>query len=339
MYPGYRLEIPGAHSRDWLVCCLVGAVPDGETIPKFRRDAYSAESSSSQFCRAEGIYFKQLLAGRDFAKLSTARNSFEKQLFKFSAQMKNYVYLIGDLSNGETVVVDGCWDVRGIKRYARNDGMKIKHYVATHYHYDHIGGQVDQEPFKSQNIRLPGLQEFVLGLKKANREKRLNNDSIPALAKPYISNIELEQAAKQTSVPKRFFIPLEDFSTIDIGNTVRLTFRHTPGHSPGSMVILVSKIDADDIPLFMVSGDTLFPGSCGRVDLPESNHVDMWDSLKKLKVSYNDDLLVFPGHGYSKPNTTIGEEKRIGLLGITKSQWMSGRKKKVVDKINVYRKK
>ena len=78
------------------------------------------------------------------------------------------------------------------------------------------------------------------------------------------------------------------------------------------MVILVSKTEAGDIPLFMVSGDTLFPGSCGRVDLPESNHVDMWDSLKKLKVSYNDDLLVFPGHGYSKPNTTIGEEKRIG---------------------------
>ena len=90
------------------------------------------------------------------------------------------------------------------------------------------------------------------------------------------------------------------------------------------MVILVSKTEAGDIPLFMVSGDTLFPGSCGRVDLPESNHIDMWESLKKLKVSYNDDLLVFPGHGYSKPNTTIGEEKRIGLLGITKSQWMSG---------------
>ena len=104
-------------------------------------------------------------------------------------------------------------------------------------------------------------------------------------------------------------------------------------------IILVSKIDADDIPLFMVSGDTLFPGSCGRVDLPESNHVDMWESLKKLKVSYDDDLLVFPGHGYSKPNTTIGEEKRTGLLGINKAQWMSGRKKKVVDKINVYRKK
>ena len=75
--------------------------------------------------------------------------------------MKNYVYLIGDLSNGETVVVDGCWDVRGIKRYALNDCMKIKHYVATHYHYDHIGGQVDQEPFKSQN-KATRLQEFVL---------------------------------------------------------------------------------------------------------------------------------------------------------------------------------
>lgn len=322
-----------------LCMLLTGAVPDGETIPKIRRDASSAESSGSQFCRANGIYFKQLLAGRDFAKLATARNAFEKQMFKFSAQMKNYVYLIGDLSSGETVVVDGCWDVRGIKRYARNDGMKIKHYVATHYHYDHIGGQVDQEPFKSRNLKLPGLNEFVLGLKKTSREKRLNNYSIPALAKPYISDVELERAAKQTSVPEHFFTPLKDLSTIDIGNAVRLTFRHTPGHSPGSIVILVSKTEADDSPLFMVSGDTLFPGSCGRVDLPESNHVDMWESLKKLKASYDDNLLVFPGHGYSKPNTTIGEEKRTGLLGITKAQWMSGRKKKVVDKINVYRKK
>ena len=50
-------------------------------------------------------------------------------------------------------------------------------------------------------------------------------------------------------------------------------------------------------------------------------------NLEKAKLSYNDDLLVFPGHGYSKPNTTIGEEKRIGLLGITKSQWMSAVKK------------
>jgi glyoxylase-like metal-dependent hydrolase (beta-lactamase superfamily II) len=77
-------------------------------------------------------------------------------------------------------------------------------------------------------------------------------------------------------------------------------------------------------PLFMVSGDTLFPGSCGRVDLPESDPVQMWDSLQIVK-GYSDDLVVFPGHAYSGSNTTIGKESRNGLLGMTKKEWMRGR--------------
>ena len=74
----------------------------------------------------------------------------------------------------------------------------------------------------------------------------------------------------------------------------------------------------------MISGDTLFPGSCGRVDLPESDPRVMWDSLQTV-ASYDDDLVVFPGHAYSGPNTTIGHEKRSGLLGMSRAEWMQGR--------------
>ena len=318
------------------LCIVLCIANDGENIPSIRRS--NIQSSTNQLCFENGIYFKQLLAGVDYAKVSKATNMFEQQSFRFAEQMKNYVYLIGDLSTGECIVVDGCWDVKGIKRYAKKDGMKIKHYVATHYHYDHIGGEVTMEPFKSKNIKLPGLREFVLGIKTKNRMKRLKDNSVPPIAQAYISEVELEEAAKRTQTPQVYFSALKDYSTLDLGDRIRLTFRHTPGHSPGSMVILVSKIDVDDEPLFMISGDTLFPGSCGRVDLPESDPVSMWDSLQTIKQTYKNDLIVYPGHGYSKSNTTIGNEKRNGLLGITKTQWMSGRKKKKVQKINLYKK-
>jgi len=97
------------------------------------------------------------------------------------------------------------------------------------------------------------------------------------------------------------------------------------------MVILVSdRLGGGDEgagnppPLFMISGDTLFPGSCGRVDLPESDAGAMWDSLQVLK-EYPDDLVVFPGHAYATANTTISREKRRGLLGMTRQQWMAGK--------------
>ena len=110
-----------------------------------------------------------------------------------------------------------------------------------------------------------------------------------------------------------------------MSQALRLTFRHTPGHSPGSMVILVSdRLGEEQPPLFMISGDTLFPGSCGRVDLPESDPALMWDSFQVVK-QYPDDLVVFPGHAYSSANTTIRHEKEFGLLSMTRQQWMAGR--------------
>eukprot|EP00943_MAST-04B_sp_MAST-4B-sp1_P006788 g6788.t1 len=326
------------------------AIPDGETVPKIRRPNLD-EEVVEEACLSDGIFFKQMMAGVDFANPLKAKNTFEQQSFRFAAQMKNYVYLIGDLATGECVVVDGAWDVKGIKRYAKKHGCYIRHFVATHYHYDHIGGSVEHEPFKSRNIRLPGLREFVLGIKQKNRDKRLKNYSYPLIARPYISEVELEEAAKRTGVPAIFFTPLKDFSTLRIGQSIKLTFRHTPGHSPGSMVVLVSltnrsKDDTDNIKnkngdeyLYMLSGDTLFPGSCGRVDLVESDPYEMWKSLQTIKTSYDDDLLIFPGHGYNSGNTTIGIERRVGLLGITKEQWLSGRKKRKIKNINLYKEK
>ena len=92
--------------------------------------------------------------------------------------------------------------------------------------------------------------------------------------------------------------------TYDEGDTispipgVELTVLHTPGHTPGSVCLLWKDQ--------MFSGDTLFQGSCGRIDLPGGNPTQMMASLRRL-ASLEADYHVHPGHGGS---TTLAAEKR-----------------------------
>ena len=80
---------------------------------------------------------------------------------------------------------------------------------------------------------------------------------------------------------------------------VTLKVMHTPGHTAGSILLL------DEKEVF--TGDTLFAGSIGRVDLPGGSERDMRLSLKKL-LRLPDQYVVYPGHG---PTTTMGEEKHV----------------------------
>ena len=81
--------------------------------------------------------------------------------------------------------------------------------------------------------------------------------------------------------------------------SVRLDVLHTPGHTEGSVCLL----SRDEGLLF--SGDTLFAGSFGRVDLPGGSRDAMADSLARLSRLV-DPISVLPGHG---PSTTIGRER------------------------------
>ncbi len=88
-----------------------------------------------------------------------------------------------------------------------------------------------------------------------------------------------------------------DGEKLDIAG-LELTVRHAPGHTEGSSVFLTDEI--------MVSGDLLFAGSIGRTDLPGGDHSAMLESLRRLVLPADDELIVLPGHG---PQTTIGQER------------------------------
>ena len=77
------------------------------------------------------LYFRQLLAGRDFAQTDV-----------IAGQMANFSYLIGDRETGECLVVDPAYDVDGLIASAAVDDMTIAGALVTHYHADHCGGSM-----------------------------------------------------------------------------------------------------------------------------------------------------------------------------------------------------
>jgi glyoxylase-like metal-dependent hydrolase (beta-lactamase superfamily II) len=60
----------------------------------------------------------------------------------------------------------------------------------------------------------------------------------------------------------------------------------------------------------LVSGDTLFIRACGRTDLPGSDPAEMYASLTQRLGALPDDTVLYPGHNYGGPSSTIGDEKR-----------------------------
>lgn len=76
----------------------------------------------------------------------------------------------------------------------------------------------------------------------------------------------------------------------------------TPGHTAGGVCIQI------DNALF--TGDTLFPGACGRVDLPSSNPRDMRKSLLKL-AQLPDDTQIFSGHSYGGKSSSFISYERL----------------------------
>ena len=104
---------------------------------------------------------------------------------------------------------------------------------------------------------------------------------------------------------------LRDNATLELAGLM-LSVRHAPGHTRGSVVFTLDpgagmgadQTGEDRDVLF--SGDVLFAGSIGRVDLPGGSMADMSRSLQTVILPMADEVIVCPGHG---PQTTIGRER------------------------------
>jgi glyoxylase-like metal-dependent hydrolase (beta-lactamase superfamily II) len=121
----------------------------------------------------------------------------------------------------------------------------------------------------------------------------LGNDQVAEITKAAIIQHEKSTLKKDRSV--------REGEIINVGQ-VELEVLHTPGHSEDSICLIVDKED-------IITGDTLFVGNIGRVDLPGSSPDSMYDSLSRI-AKLEDSLVVYPGHNYGMtPTSTILNER------------------------------
>jgi hydroxyacylglutathione hydrolase len=211
----------------------------------------------------------------------------------FAREMANFVYLVGDEETRECMVVDPAWDVGGVIDYVEREDVRLTGALVTHYHPDHVGGHIF-------GYEISGLADL------------LSICPVPV----YVNAIEADGVKQVTGLSDSDLRKQNGGDSIVLGSTV-IRFLHTPGHTPGSQCFLLDSS--------LISGDTLFLGGCGRVDLPGGDATQMYYSLTQILAKLPDGTSLYPGHNYaSKQVGSIGEEKQVNQYLRIKSleEWL-----------------
>jgi hydroxyacylglutathione hydrolase len=178
-----------------------------------------------------------------------------------------------DRAAQEAVVVDPGGDAAGLRLELASSGARCVAILVTHTHWDHLGGVADLAEGTGAPVYAPELERDVL--------ERPDE---------YYSGVGVTIRGWQPE------------NTLSGGETVAaagIEFEvvHVPGHSPGHLAYYAEGC--------LFSGDVLFAGSVGRVDLPYGDWDTLVQSIRTLSERFPPDTIVYPGHG---PPTTLGDE-------------------------------
>lgn len=174
-------------------------------------------------------------------------------------------YLIHDSASKTCCVIDPGYTPEVVLEKVESLGLTVEAVLLTHGHFDHVGGVRDI-------AAETGCQVYLCGE-------------------------DLSMPPQMTAGPLYYTNTYGEGDRLHLAG-LDISVIHTPGHTPGSVCLLVG--DA------MFSGDTLFAGSCGCTHLPGGDPAALTASLHRL-AGFHTDYRVYPGHGES---TTLAGEKR-----------------------------
>ena len=174
-------------------------------------------------------------------------------------------YIIHDEKSASCCVIDPGYEADTILDKLSELGLTLEAILLTHGHFDHVG---------------------------AVRQLAADTD-----CQVWLCADDLNMPAQLTAGQLYYTNTYTEGTTLHLAG-LEISVLQTPGHTPGSVCLLIG--DA------LFSGDTLFSGSCGRTDLPGGSWADMQASLKRLS-QIDANLWVLPGHGES---TMLASEKK-----------------------------
>lgn len=190
-------------------------------------------------------------------------------------------YIIVDENQKKAMVIDPAGEVPKIIEILDTLGAELVYIYLTHCHADHINGVNELKKGKGGKVLIH----------RKGRENLANR--IPVLAE-YIGLPPIY--VKEDSI-------VDDDDILHVGD-LELRVIYTPGHTDDGTALYCEKEE------MLFSGDTLFKGAWGRVDLPTSDFDSIMNSIIKKLLILPENTIVYPGHG--KP-TRIGDEKPIYL--------------------------
>lgn len=195
--------------------------------------------------------------------------------------MKNG-YVLGCEDTREGVLVDPGYEVEQLLEVVRAKALQVRYILLTHAHLDHITGVARARQVLNAPVWLHEADNFLYAaIVQQGLAFGLRTEPQPAV-----------DAFYQGDEPLRF-------------GRHAIWIRHTPGHSPGGVCLVVGREDRTD--RVLIVGDTLFEGSIGRTDLPGGDMATLLRSIREVLLTFPDETAVYSGHGQA---TTIGRERR-----------------------------
>jgi glyoxylase-like metal-dependent hydrolase (beta-lactamase superfamily II) len=190
--------------------------------------------------------------------------------FVLSAYESNCYVVRTDRSASEAVVIDPGGDPSGLRLELARMGARTAGILVTHTDVDHVAGVAELAEGTGAEVWAPAgeLDALRAGVSRGG-----------AIVKAY----EPEHAVAEGDA---ISVAGLDFEVVGV-----------PGHSAGHVAFVTGGT--------IFSGDLLFAGSVGRVDLPGGDWDTLLESVRRLVDRYGRDAVVYPGHG---PETTLGRE-------------------------------
>jgi hydroxyacylglutathione hydrolase len=187
--------------------------------------------------------------------------------------------LVWDDATKEVTVIDPGGDVAEILAQLEKQGLTLVQILLTHGHIDHAGGADELREKTGIPVIGPQLGDKMLLDHLENQGRAYGLDG------------------SRNLVPDRW---LDEGDTVMLGGE-EFAVLHCPGHSPGSLVYVSTKLRVAFV------GDVLFQGSIGRTDFPYGDHDALISAIKTKLLPLGDEIGFVCGHG---PSSDFGTERR-----------------------------